>query len=185
MGFAAVRPERMGRQARGDCRGLTGCDRHRTRAGAAAQRPVGGRRADPAVAGGLLSLRGRALRCPGRGDGGADAPVLAGVCRPIRPVGGPGARLTNRPTRGGFQGRAGCSCSAVLLGGAQARKAAALISQPAATQLAIQAAITAPISNHFMIVLLTTLALPVQAIDVRTTGLKFRCCSAEEQYGWG
>nr|CBJ54442.1 conserved protein of unknown function [Ralstonia solanacearum CFBP2957] len=51
-------------------------------------------------------------------------------------------------------------------GGAQARKAAALISQPAATQLAIQAAITAPISNHFMIVLLTTLALPVQAIAV-------------------
>lgn len=32
------------------------------------------------------------------------------------------------------------------------------MSQPAATQLAIQAAMTAPISNHFMIALLTTLA---------------------------
>lgn len=32
------------------------------------------------------------------------------------------------------------------------------MSQPAATQLAIQAAMTAPISNHFMIVLLATLA---------------------------
>lgn len=32
------------------------------------------------------------------------------------------------------------------------------MSQPAATQLAIQAAMTAPMSNHFMIVLLTTLA---------------------------
>jgi hypothetical protein len=48
----------------------------------------------------------------------------------------------------------------------QARKAAALMSQPAATQLAIQAAMTAPISNHFIIVLLTALALLVQAIDV-------------------
>jgi hypothetical protein len=48
----------------------------------------------------------------------------------------------------------------------QARNAAALMSQPAATQLAIQAAMTAPISNHFMIVLLTTLAMHVQAIDV-------------------
>jgi|UPI000399BB0B hypothetical protein len=40
------------------------------------------------------------------------------------------------------------------------------MSQPAATQLAIQATMTAPISNHFIIVLLTTLALLVQAIDV-------------------
>ncbi|CBJ35816.1 hypothethical protein (plasmid) [Ralstonia solanacearum PSI07] len=92
-------------------------------------------------------------------------------------------RAPDESTDGGISRPGGAgSCSAVLLlGEAQARKAAALISQPAATQLAIQAAITAPISNHFMIVLLTTLALPVQAIDVWTTGLKFRCCSAEEQ----
>ena len=84
---------RVGRQASGHCGGVTGGNRYGFGAGATAQRALGRWRADRAVAGGVFPLCGGTVRRPGRGYGCAYAPVPAGVCRPIRPVGGGEGRL--------------------------------------------------------------------------------------------